>query len=167
MKLGASETCDNEKSDKSFDAGELENEEEDIFEIKMELEDDTTTVVSIENEDEMDGKSQISESKSISAISSQIHSESPTSEPESDLVDRKKKLGCTRVTLPPSVGQKKKLLFHLPEAQNLQEAMSNPHVPPRVSYGYMITMALQVLIMNSIKSRIREIKFRVFGHFAR
>ena len=65
------------------------------------------------------------------------------------MVDQKEGLRWIRET---TKAEKKKLLFHLPEAQDLQEAMSNPHAIPRVSYGYMIAMALQVIQTTLNKS---------------
>ena len=59
---------------------------------------------------------------------------------------------AVRVTPPPLtanltpktlVDRKKKPIFRH-KAQDLDEAMNNPHVKPRLSYGYMIAMALQV-----------------------
>ena len=63
---------------------------------------------------------------------------------------------AVRVTPPPLtanltpetlVDRKKKPIFRH-KAQDLDEAMNNPHVKPRLSYGYMITMALLVNIGN-------------------
>ena len=144
INLETSTTHYNEKSEKSC---EPDKRDGGIFEIKLELEDDSSNT-SMEAEDEIVGESQESESKSTPAIPSQIDSELPASKSESDLVDQKEGLGWTRETLPSPKAEKKKFLFHLPEAQDLQEAMSNPHVIPRVSYGYMIAMALQVMNTN-------------------
>ena len=144
IKLEASTTHDNEKSEKSC---EPDKRDGGIVEIKLELEDDSSNT-SMEAEDEIVGQSQESESKSTPVIPSQIDSELPASKSESDLVDQKERLGWTRETLPSPKAEKKKLLFHLPEAKDLQEAMSNPRVIPRVSYGYMIAMALQVMNTN-------------------
>ena len=141
INLEGSTTHDNEKSEKSCEPDKRDGS---IFEIKLELEDDSSNT-SMEAEDEIVGESQESESKSTPAIPSQIDSELPASKSESDLVDQKERLGWTRES---PKAEKKKLLFHLPEAQDLQEAMSNPHVIPRVSYGYMIAMALQVMNTN-------------------